>query len=176
LLYVALTCRVVMAVTFGVSACSKARSRAAFLDFVGWLGGIAPVSRRTATPVAGALVITEIVVACAMVVPASARPGLMLAALLLTVFAVGIFRALRQGVRAPCKCFGTSTTPLGWPQIVRNVLLVVVALTGAVTLNGDGGMAIAGIVLSLVAGLLLVLPVVFYDDLAFLLQQPASPQ
>jgi hypothetical protein len=169
--YVALICRCLMAATFGFSAFSKIKNGAAFREFTTWLGGVPPVSRRTELPLAAILVAAELVVAGAMIAPGTVRPGFLLAALLLIVFAAGIYAALRRGFREPCRCFGASTTPLGWSQIVRNAVLVLVAASGAITQGSHGAVAVPGVILSLATAALLVVPVIFYDDLAFLLQQ-----
>jgi hypothetical protein len=171
--YVTLICRCVMAITFGFSVFSKIKNGDAFRDFAAWLGGVPPVSRRTQLPVAAILVAGELVVTGAVIAPETVRWGLMLAALLLTVFAVGIYAALRRGVRAPCRCFGASTTPLGGSQIVRNALLVLVAVTGAIAQGSHSAVTVPGVIISLATAALLVVPVIFYDDLAFLLQKQA---
>jgi Methylamine utilisation protein MauE len=162
-----------MAITFGFSAFSKIKNGAAFAEFATWLGGVPPVSRRTQVPFAAILVAGELVVAGAVIAPGTVEVGFLLAALLLTVFAAGIYAALRGGVRAPCRCFGASTAPLGWSQIVRNALLALVAVTGAITQGSHGGVTVPGVILSLATAALLVVPVIFYDDLAFLLQRQA---
>jgi hypothetical protein len=171
--YVALSCRCVMAITFGFSFFSKIRNGNAFREFAAWVGGVPPVSRRTQLPVAVTLVAGELVVTGTVIAPGTARWGLTLAALLLTVFAAGIYAALRRGVRAPCRCFGASTTPLGWSQVVRNTLLAVVAVAGAIAQGSQRGVTVPGVILSLATAALLVVPVIFYDDLAFLLQRQA---
>jgi hypothetical protein len=172
--YVALTCRCVIAITFGFSVFSKIKNGAAFRDFADWLGGVPPVSRRTQLPVAVALVAGELAVTGAVIAPETVRWGLILAVLLLTVFAAGIYAALRRGLRAPCRCFGASTTPLGRSQIVRNALLVLVAVTGAIAQGSHRGVTVPGVILSFATAALLVVPVIFYDDLAFLLHEQAG--
>lgn len=78
------------------------------------------------------------------------------AAGLLTVFAVAVGRRVHRGDAVPCGCFGeTSAQPVGRDTVVRNILLVVLALmaaadrgqhdgVGSALLGIAGGLAFVG--------------------------------
>lgn len=79
----------------------------------------------------------------------------LLAAGLLSAFAVAVARRVRRGDAVPCGCFGeTSPRPVGRDTVVRNVLLVVLALTAAA--YGEQGGGAAAVVLGVAGGLLVV--------------------
>ncbi len=53
-------------------------------------------------------------------------------ALLLVAFTVAIVRQLHAGARPPCACFGAwSTAPIGPAHVVRNAVLIALAVTVA---------------------------------------------
>jgi hypothetical protein len=57
----------------------------------------------------------------------------MVAALLLLAFTVVLVVRLVQGRRPPCACFGAlSAKPIGWGNVVRNGVLIVVAAVVAI--------------------------------------------
>jgi hypothetical protein len=57
--------------------------------------------------------------------------GLTTAAVLIAFFAGAIAWLHRRRTAVACRCFGTSTRPMGTAEIVRNVVLSVVALAAA---------------------------------------------
>ncbi len=64
----------------------------------------------------------------------------MAAAAVLAVFAVAVGIRLRRNDTVPCGCFGeTSPQPVGRDTVVRNVLLVIMALMAAADSGGNGG-------------------------------------
>jgi thiol-disulfide isomerase/thioredoxin len=120
-----LAARVLLAVVFGVAGMAKLRqpaaSRATLEDF-----GVQP---RLARIGARLLAPAELVVAVAALFLPTARLGALGAALLLSVFCVGIANALRQGRRPDCGCFGqVRPTPVGPTTLARNAALLGVAL------------------------------------------------
>ena len=165
MVYILLTCRCLMALMFAVSVVSKVRSRKALKEFATWLTSlpVAAVRRHRSAGTAAFVAGETLAVAC-LLVPAAVRTGLVLAGLMLAIFAVGIYLAMRQGVRAPCKCFATSSASLGWPHFYRNVALSVVAFAGAL-IGADQDPRPAGVAISLAAAVLLLIPVIFLDDL-----------
>lgn len=174
MVYVALACRGLTGVVFGVSAFSKLRSRAAFRDFRWWLAALpVPVARRWPGPVAVVMAAAEVVIVVLLALPQAARAGLVLAAATLAVFTAGTWLAVARGADKPCQCFGASASPLARRHVVRDALLCAAAAAGALAAGGQGGHA-AGVVLSLAAGLVLALFVVFLDDLVALFAAPAD--
>jgi len=126
--YVVIGSHTVTMFVFLAAAAGKLRSRAAFGRFVTSVRAVAPGGAPgiIAASTAGAELLTAALLAAG---PASwpGRAGLCLALALLAGFVAVIGRALRRGVRVPCRCFGSSSASLGVPQIVRNVLLALLA-------------------------------------------------
>jgi hypothetical protein len=137
-----------------------------------------PEARRGVGALAGSVVAAELTVVGLLAVPATIPVGFVLAAGVLLAFSVGIARVLRAGGSAPCRCFGPSAAPLGVRHLVRNGVLVTVALAGlAADRLGGGGGALhpAGVALGVVAAGTLAFLVVFFDDLTDLFA-PAPPR
>jgi hypothetical protein len=164
-----------IALVFGVSAGSKLRSRRAFSEFVAATGRLsprpltAPNSRRLAI----AVVAAEVVVVPLVLIPATAPVGLVAGSTLLIAFTGAILLAVRRGERAPCRCFGSATQPLGYAQVIRNLVLLGTALAGLVgalltTTRPDP----AGLLIAVAAGALGALLVVMADDIAALFRSP----
>jgi hypothetical protein len=81
------------------------------------------------TPVATALPGVELVLGALLVTGIAAPIPAVLAALLLLAFSVAIARQLVDGRHPPCACFGAwSQRPLGEGHLLRNAVLIVVAL------------------------------------------------
>lgn len=77
------------------------------------------------------------------------------AAGLLTAFAVAVGLRVRRGDAVPCGCFGeTSPQPVGRDTVVRNVLLVILALMAAADRDHHDGIGSA--LLGAAGGLLFV--------------------
>ncbi len=169
--YLALSCRALTALVFAVSALAKLRSRPAFRSLESWVATLPlPLARSRPRLCAGVMAGTEAAIAVLVAFPASARAGLLLAAAVLAVFAAGVHIVLRRGTSAPCRCFGTAAAPLGRRHVARNLLLCAAAATGAAVAAPAGRPA--GIAISLGAGTVVALVVVFLDDLAAVLGHP----
>jgi hypothetical protein len=71
----------------------------------------------------------------ALLVTGVARPAVALvAAALLIVFTVVLVVRIAEGRRVPCACFGgRSSRPVGLASVLRNVLLIALALVAALT-------------------------------------------
>lgn len=172
MVYVTLASRCLIGLVFAVSAFTKLRSRQSFGEFAAWLAGlrVLPVRGR---PVAMLLAAAEATIVVLVAVPWTVQAGLALAAATLAVLAAGSYRVVRAGTGASCQCFGASRVPLGFRHVVRNGLLCVVAAAGAAVATGNRMPAHpAGIVLSLGAGVVVSLFVLFLDDLAALFAGP----
>lgn len=165
--YLALGIRCLIGAVFVVSSVSKVAGRGAFGAFAASVRDMRLLPPRLARPVARGVVVTEFAVCALVVVPAAAAAGLTLAAMLLGVFAAGITLAVRRGVRAPCRCFGVSATPLGPRQIARNLVLAAVAVLGAVcgALPTAGAVRWGGAAVAVSGGLLLGGLVAVLDDI-----------
>lgn len=158
--YVDIGCRCALAIVFVVSALSKLTGREAFAAFTRSVRrlGVLPspgAARLAAFAVAAAEVAVPVLVLVGW--PPTVVAGYLVAAAMLAAFTVGIAASLRRGDRTPCGCFGRSTVPLGGRHIVRNLLLLAIAVTGLVaTLLGSGdlefGIAAVAVASGLVVG------------------------
>ncbi|GAA3989973.1 hypothetical protein GCM10022247_05740 [Allokutzneria multivorans] len=171
-------CAVLMCVVFGASAAGKlggARWRA-FVASTGLLRLLPPSSRTWA---AGAVVLAESAIATALAGAAAfggqvaAIAGFAGVAALLVVFTGAIVISLRRGDRTPCRCFGASASPLGWPHVVRNAVLLIVAGTGLAGVAAGGAPHPGVALVSGVAGAAFGLLLVRFDDLVDLFRPVA---
>lgn len=98
----------------------------------------------------------EAAVVVLLAVPATRTAGFVAAAALLAVLTAGIAVVLARGTTAPCRCFGASATPLSARHLVRNGVLVVVAVLGLAAPAGPPGIgpALVATLAGAVAGLL----------------------
>ncbi|MEV0625204.1 MauE/DoxX family redox-associated membrane protein [Nonomuraea wenchangensis] len=170
--YLALTARCALGLVFLVAVIGKVRGRAAYEAFRRSVPELVPLPRGAASAVLPALVVAaECAVVVLLAVERTAAAGLALAAAVLLAFTAGIGRALRAGVRASCRCFGMTPSPLGRLHLVRNLALAALAVAGAaaVLAGAPGQPHPAGVALAVAGGALLALPAVFADDLAALL-------
>ncbi len=61
------------------------------------------------------------------------EPEGVIALAILVVFSALLVLRLAQGRRPPCACFGSwSAKPLGWQHLVRNAVLIALAVVAAV--------------------------------------------
>ncbi|MFX0579018.1 peroxiredoxin family protein [Nocardia nepalensis] len=117
--------RLLVGVVFGLSACGKLADRVGTRTAVADFG----VPVRWVPAVAWALPAVEAVVAVGALLPWTAAWAALIAFLLLTAFTVAIVRLLVRGKRPACSCFGAlSATPIGARTVVRNGLLMVLAV------------------------------------------------
>lgn len=83
--------------------------------------------------VAAAVPFVELALGALLVVNVGRRVAAIVAGLLLIGFTVFLVRLLRTGSRAPCACFGSlSRRELGWGAVVRNLVLIGLAVVAAV--------------------------------------------
>jgi uncharacterized membrane protein YphA (DoxX/SURF4 family) len=165
--YLLLMCRAMVAGVFIVSLTSKIRSGPAYAAFRRSVDDWQVVPRRWLAPVAPAVVAGEAAVVLLLALPRTVPIGCVAAALLLSAFTVGISLVRRRRRMVTCQCFGASTTQVGAAHLVRNVLLLVLCVTGAVTaMTADGTQpTAAGALLTLLVAAAGVLIVVRLDDI-----------
>ncbi|MFE7120301.1 MauE/DoxX family redox-associated membrane protein [Streptomyces sp. NPDC057654] len=123
--------RILIGTVFLTAAIGKTAGRGSFPAFAASLGRLNVVPRTATRAVAVAVVAAEWSVCLLLLAPWApvVGLGLTLAAALLTAFAAAIARVVARGAREVCRCFGSgSTTPLGVPHIVRNLLLAGLAM------------------------------------------------
>jgi peroxiredoxin len=119
-----LVARLLLVIVFLVSGLAKlfdlTGSQKAMKDF-----GLPKV---LAAPLGLLLPFVELAVAVALLPAVSAWWGAIGALALLLIFIGGISYNLAQGRKPDCHCFGQlQSEPIGWPTVVRNVILAVVA-------------------------------------------------
>ena len=86
-----------------------------------------------ARPIAAVVPFAELVVGALLVTQIARRVVALAAAALLVAFTALLVLRLVQGRRPPCACFGAWTTkPIGWGNVVRNAVLVALAVAVAV--------------------------------------------
>jgi hypothetical protein len=165
--YAVLTCRGLIGLVFAVSAIAKIRGPRAYREFASWLAALpVPLARARALP--PVFVGAEAAIVVLVAVPYVAVAGLTLAAGCLAVMAAGTVVITNRGSGVSCWCFGPSRGPLGARHLVRDSMLLLIAVTGAVIgahASGRNTTSPAGIVLSLVAALAGATFFVFIDDL-----------
>jgi hypothetical protein len=153
---------------FAASFFTKVRGRAAWSSFQSWLARLPlPYVKQKTTSLAVAT--TEAIVVVLVIIPATAIEGLAVSAALAAVLSGGLILSLRRGSREPCHCFGTSSDPLSWQHVARNVLLLAVALAGvACSVTRSTGSPASGVAMAAFAGLAVALCVLFFTDIVAL--------
>lgn len=111
---------VVLAVVFALAAVSKLRDLDATIE------GFTALGLPTPRVFAAIIPLAELgIVALLLIVPAAGALAAIVTLAFFTTFLVG---RLRAGVHAPCACFGAARpSPLSWIDVVRNLLLLVLA-------------------------------------------------
>jgi len=168
--YLLLACRFMMVGVFIVSLFSKVRSGRAYADFRRSVDDWQVVPRRWSAPISAGVVVGEAVVVLLLALPRTAPIGFVAAVLLLTVFTTGILVVVRRRRAVTCQCFGVATTQVGAAHLVRNLLLLALCVTGAVTSATAGGTrpTAPGTMLALSVAAVGVLIVVRLDDIVAL--------
>jgi hypothetical protein len=164
--YLVLACRAVLIVVFSVSLASKVRSRAAFAEFTASLSvmRVLPRVRTRWTAVAGIFAET-VALFLLLAAPFSVPLAFAFALVLLIGFSAAITIVLARGERAPCRCFGASTRPLGWSHVARNLFLGALCVVGVVTPAPTAQWHPGGVMLAMFAGAIVALLVLRMDDL-----------
>jgi peroxiredoxin/uncharacterized membrane protein YphA (DoxX/SURF4 family) len=120
-----LAMRLVLAAIFGAAGVLKLRDRRATYQALVDFG----LGQRLAPTSGVVLPALELVVAATLLVSASARPGAMVALILLGAFTLAIVLALHRGHAPDCNCFGhLSAAPVGPRTLVRNACFASLAV------------------------------------------------
>ena len=189
MIYLQLTCRLLIAGVFLASFGGKALSRKSFDGFVASvvaarLAPAVPLPKPGLT-VGGAVPLAVLVLAGEATVAATlfAFPvgpvwltvgGFALAAVLLIAFIVLIRSVRRTGRVVACACFGPSATPLGAAHLWRNVVLLAVAVAGIATATSNGAFATGPVLICVVVAVCGVLLASTFVDL--ISSSPPSPR
>jgi len=119
---VALAARVVLALTLGWAAVAKIRDRREAPGQLRALGVPAAVAR----PLSVLLPFAEAALAVVLVALRGALWPAWASVLLMGAFTVLVVATMSRGV--PCPCFGVSAAPMGVRSVVRNAVLLAVAV------------------------------------------------
>lgn len=165
--------RTVLAVVFGVAFGSKVRSRAAFTAFAEALGDLKWLHDRPRRALAVAIPLAEAGTLVLLLLPPVVLWGFACAAALLAVFTLVTGRALANGERVRCRCFGAGGGQIGRAQIARNLVLLGLSIAGlAVWPLSHGGVAASGLVLAVGMAVLAGVALVRWDDIVQLVRVP----
>ncbi|MET9146958.1 MauE/DoxX family redox-associated membrane protein [Streptomyces sp. NPDC004042] len=170
--------RVLLGLVFLCSVLGKARGAGAYGSFREAVGHLVPALRRRTAPVAAAVVAAEAAVVVLLAVPASAVAGFALAALLLLAFTAGLTGALRREAGTACHCFGAGAARIAPRHVVRNLILVTVALAGTAAAPAAphaGAAPSAGLLLTIGVSAVLALITVTLDELVNLFTATDAP-
>jgi thiol-disulfide isomerase/thioredoxin/uncharacterized membrane protein YphA (DoxX/SURF4 family) len=154
-----LAAEVCLALVFAVSGCAKLADRDGTRQAVDGFG----VPAGVAGPVALLLAPAELATACLLLVPATARAGLVLALLLLVAFSAAVVNSLARGRKPVCHCFGRlGGADVSGRTLARNVVLGLVAVLGLLGAGDEPTRVGAG----LVTGVLVAAAVIAVEYLA----------
>jgi uncharacterized membrane protein YphA (DoxX/SURF4 family) len=165
-MYVWVACRVLIGAVFLAAAAGKLRSRSAFAGYVESLRALRMLPTTTLWPVAVALAAAEAAVPVLLARGATARPGSVVAVALLGVLTTGVAWALVRRTGAACRCFGGAAVPLRRRHLLRNGLLLGVAVVAVMSPAGRPAAQPGGVAVAVAAGLVLAALAVRFDDLA----------
>lgn len=170
--YLLIACQATLIGVFATSTIAKVRSPQAYADFSRSVQALRMVPPFWSRMAAGAAVAGEAGVVLLLALPATVPAGFALAVGLLCAFTISIVLALRGGRTSPCRCFGVSAAPLSGIHVVRNVLLLAVALTGLIGVAVVDGPTRdpAGVALAIAAAAVAALFFVGLDDVVALLR------
>ncbi|MFI6595862.1 MauE/DoxX family redox-associated membrane protein [Nonomuraea sp. NPDC050536] len=166
MIYVAVAAGFLIAAVFLASAFSKIRSKRQFELFTASAVELGLPSFVPSRLGAAAIVAMEAAVSpLLLLLPVV---GFCLAVALLAVFITGIVRVHRAGEKVACRCFGgDSQTPLGPRHVVRNALLIAVALAGALTAFSSAESVHPAILIAAAgAGLIGSVVFILFDDIS----------
>lgn len=168
--YVEVAGRLTLALVFLAAVLGKVRSRAAFAEFARSVDQFGLLPRTRVAAVVRLAVAAEAAVVVLLAVPAAAHAGYVLAVGLLGVLSAAILAALRRGRRPACRCFGAGGAPLDARHVLRNAVLLALAVLGWAVLQAPspGPLRPAGVLLGLAAAVPVAALVIRLDDLAAL--------
>jgi len=174
--YVLLGLAAALGLVFGVSAWSKVRSAAAQRAFAASLRPLVP--ERAGGAVAGAVTAAEVVVALGLAATAMAVlagvPGartvgvvsMLLAAGLCAALTLGVAVTVRRHLNVRCACFGAAERQLSGRHVVRNAILLAIAIAGLGTAAAGTptSVALAGALVGVCSGAVAALILIRLDD------------
>jgi hypothetical protein len=169
--YLVIGARAMLFVIFVASFTSKVRSRTAFAAFADSLAGFGIRGARLQARSAGIVITAEAAAAVLVALPFTVVWGLTAGGLIITVFTAQASIARRQGLLPVCNCFGSAKSKFGARHIMRNGLIIAVAIAGLLAefASGRTHLAVAPVVLATGLAVIAGAGIVVWDDLAALL-------
>jgi hypothetical protein len=179
-----LACRGVLVLVFAASAIGKLGN---FGGFVAAIRGLRLVPDAWPRPVARSVVAAEATAAGLLLLPTRvAVAGFTLVILLCVLFGVVIESSVRREIRVACPCFGASADLLNRRHLVRNGLLVAVAVVGLAVVQTappawfvglaefDTAPGFVDVLVGAVAAVFVAAVVIRFDDVAEILVPRAA--
>jgi hypothetical protein len=170
LLYAGISCRLLLVGVLLLSAASKIRSISAFHEFAAATTSLLQVGPQRGRVLAAASIASELVVIALLVITKLVTAGFVVGGVLLVAYTVAIARALRRGVRTPCRCIGASSDPIHPSLLLRNAGLIVACTLGWVSTSqaGTSVALTAAFAASVTIAAFAVAIVACFDDLVYL--------
>ncbi|WP_020391120.1 MauE/DoxX family redox-associated membrane protein [Kribbella catacumbae] len=165
--YLELGSRLALFLIFATSALSKVRP-ADFTDFRSSVKAMRVAPQGWAGQMAGGVVVAEVCAAALLALGWSITASFAYSLCLLMVFTVSQLVVIRRGSRVACRCFGPSTAPMGWPQVARNIVLIVICTLGITASGSTPPPEPGGVIITTVAAAMVALLLVRIDDLVAL--------
>lgn len=128
MLYLEVCCRVVIGLVFLLAVVGKLRGRVELTAFAESLGSFGLRSARLRSALATSVITVEAVTVVLLAV--APRLGLGLAAAMLVAFTAAVATAKATGREVRCRCFGADGGLMGRTHLIRNGVLIVIALAG----------------------------------------------
>ena len=130
--YLDLAARALLGFVMALAVVGKLSSSANWRQFIRSLDSFSWVPRPLRPAIAVAVVVAEAAVTILLVPPSTERVGAALGALLLIVLSAALVAARIAGRDVRCACFGADDRPVGAWHLIRNAVLVLVAVAVAV--------------------------------------------
>ncbi|MEU8407786.1 MauE/DoxX family redox-associated membrane protein [Micromonospora sp. NPDC048842] len=176
--YLLVTCQAAMVFTFVAAAGSKVLRAGALAAFRDALPRMIFLPKRFSWSVAWLVVVAEMATAVIVAVPGLAMVGFLLAMGLMLIFTLSIASMVRRGSVEPCRCFGVSTRPPGWIDVIRNLALIAVAGAGLAGTAGSANVAdigVGGLALATGVGAVIALLLMNLGEIADLMSPARVP-
>lgn len=123
-----------------------------FTEFTGFVADYRLVPEPLVQPASIAIVAAELGMAALQLIPGGQVPGLLLAIVMLGTYAAGMAINIRRGRSfIECGC-GGAVQPLGWPLVLRNLVLMTLGLIAIAT--APFGLDLGGAATAIAAGFL----------------------
>lgn len=168
--YLAACCQGLLFVTFAVAAVAKLSGRNGIRALADSLIQADLTSARIALAVATGLVSAEAVTAGLLLLFDTRGLGFGAAVLVLTILTAGVVRVLKRHTSAVCHCFGTKPRRLAPRHVVRNVILIAVAMFGSIAASVGAAADSDVYYLALATGAALAIPIIMLDHLTDLVR------